>query len=338
MKEFTCGCHASIAFHFRFSNMSLERSKAPKLTLTVESEDVTEKERTPAEEAFCESFLIQSKSAVGNMYASNVYHSQKHAKEVKDLERQRYFQMSQMTTHQKEMLRKMNQLQDRQEQIMSDKRKHHLNATPRGRLRPSSTSAISDCERKGPRARARSGSLTKLPGQSLLSASLPSSLLSKSCENLSSLDGAKRPAVLPAIPTYQRSKSCNDDDEDDDRDSAFITRLPPSPPAHPKLGPKQCSPERRRGSLNVEIERNLNLDLRKPIGKTEDSSKGTRTKWIPKPQSRNLPPLWVSGHDFSSDVTFRSHSSTRRVVREKIIAKFLGIRVAFLVHRRGQCV
>lgn len=282
--------------------------KTPKVTVT--AEDVTEKERSPAEEAFCESFLIQSKSAVENMYASNIYHSQKHAKELKDLERQRYFKMSQMTTKQKEMVKKMNQLQDRQEQIVTEKRQQHLKVASKGRIRPQSTSAISDGERKFPRQRMRSGSLTFLlpldmsltkqqfsrstqdlrSDPSLLSCSLPANILSKSSEDLASLGIPKNIMILPAIPKCQRSKSC----DDENTDSTFITKMPASPPTHPRSKPNYLStfnPERRRGSLGAELDRKLDLERRRVTEKFGNGAQSTQTRWIPKPQSRNLPPL-----------------------------------------------
>ncbi|EDO43176.1 predicted protein, partial [Nematostella vectensis] len=69
-------------------------SQTPALKVTLEAgqgrkgskDDVTDRDRSPVEDAFYESFLLQSRSDVESLYASNIYWSQKHAKEVKDLD------------------------------------------------------------------------------------------------------------------------------------------------------------------------------------------------------------------------------------------------------------
>lgn len=298
--------------------------QTPKVTVTDESEDVTEKERSPAENAFYESFLIQSRSAIENLYASNIYHSQRHAKEVKDLERQKQYSMSQMSTKQKEMVKKMEQLQEKQEKILEEKRKQyvkHLSTKAEHRMRPHSTSSLSDrkSDRKSPlKHRPRSGSMPYLEPldpnlidrslskstenlcseSSLLSASPPSNaLLSRSCEDLSTLGKKNGKIILPALAKPPRTTSI--EDSSDDSDSTFITRMSSSPPTKAKvnlkLAPSGFKPEHRRGSLDPSVVRELDRRRGVTTDSPPTSPRSTHTKWVPKSyglsQGRGLPPV-----------------------------------------------
>ena len=299
--------------------MSIE-PQTPTVTVTDESEDVTEKERSPAENAFYESFLIQSRSAIETLYASNIYHSQKHAKQVKDLERQKQYSVSQMNNNQKEMVKKMAQLQEKQEQIMEEKRKQRLKVLSTNgdhRIRPHSTSSLADRDSRLLKHRQRSGSMPFLEpidpsilkqslsksseniysDSSRLDASLPSSVLSRSCEDLSTLGKKSCKVILPALPTSLRAMSVEDSSEDSD--STFITRMSASPPTKPKLNlnlvPSGFKAEHRRGSLDPSLIKEL--DRRRGV-KTDSpptNPKSTHTKWIPKSygssQARGLPPV-----------------------------------------------
>ena len=298
--------------------------QTPTVTVTDELEDVTEKDRSPAENAFYESFLLQSRSAIESLYASNIYHSQKHAKQVRDLERQKQYSMFEMSNKQKEMLKKMAQLQGKQEQIMEDKRKQRLNllsARNDQRIRPHSTPSPAN-RMLSPmvRNRPRSGSMPYLepldPGflsnslakssenlsrdsTSLLSANLSPSPMSRSCEDLTSI-GKKNKVVLPAL-LIEKSPSTIED-LSADSDSTFITRMPSSSSTKPKvnfhLTMSNFKPERRRGSLDPCLAREL--DKRHGAGESavdspQTSPRSTQTKWIPKsfclPQGRSLPPI-----------------------------------------------
>lgn len=294
----------------------------PTVTVTDESEDVTEKERSPAENAFYESFLIQSRSAIENLYASNIYHSQRHAKEVKDLERQKQYSMSQMTNRQKEMVKKMAQLQEKQEQIMLEKRKQRLQLQAEStkgdhRIRPHSTSSLNDRKtgKTQLKRRPRSGSMPYLEpldrGRSLskssenlssesshLSVSPPSNmLLSRSCEDLSTLGKKHGKVILPSLSTPLRPKSIKD--SSDDPDSTFVTQMTSSPPTKPKvnlnLAPSSFKPEHRRGSLDPSIIREMDKRRGVVTDSPPSSPKSTQTKWVPKsygmPLGRGLPPV-----------------------------------------------
>ncbi|XP_068712379.1 uncharacterized protein [Montipora capricornis] len=291
--------------------------QTPKVAVTDESEDVTQKERSPAENAFYESFLIQSRSAIENLYASNIYHSQRHAKQVKDLERQKQYSMLQMNNNQKEMVKKMVHLKEKQGQIMAEKRKQFLKASitkSDGRIRPRSTSSVPDYDLRMLRHRHRSGSLPlleptdsahtsqNLSGSSQnietdsnsLRATLSRGLLSRSCEALSTLDKKNDRVVFPALSTSPRSLA---KEPLEDTDFPFITRIEASPTNQPKLNLRlplsSHQLEHRRRSLDPSVIRNL--DSRRGV-KTQtlgSATKSTHTKWIPKScrssQSGRLP-------------------------------------------------
>ncbi|XP_001635239.2 uncharacterized protein LOC5515110 [Nematostella vectensis] len=173
-------------------------SQTPALKVTLEAgqgrkgskDDVTDRDRSPVEDAFYESFLLQSRSDVESLYASNIYWSQKHAKEVKDLDRQKMVSLTSMTKGQKDMLKKMNLLQQKQEQIQEEKRRKLVAGKANGRrTRPLSTSAMPNDHRRAEENRLRSGSM---PFLDPLDLSMASRNLSKSTENLSASPGRLR--------------------------------------------------------------------------------------------------------------------------------------------------
>ncbi|XP_031559529.1 uncharacterized protein LOC116295755 [Actinia tenebrosa] len=283
-------------------------------------EDVTERERSPIEHAFYESFLLQSRSAIENLYASNIYWSQKHAKEVKDLNRQKMVALTSMTKEQKEMAKRMQKLQEKQDQILDEKMKQYMDAKVKrgGRIRPHSTSAMPNQMRNRPtpqrpksaflnpldQSLSRSSQLSKssqnLSDLSRLSVNQNDSIsLSKSCEDLSRLDstcGKKNKVILPAIKPKSNSSS-NENLSDDDDDSAFITKMPGEQKVKQNLlsAPVGFNPERRRGSLPSaeELDRQIDLERRRDTSENEPRSP-TQTKWVPKtfmPQGRALPPI-----------------------------------------------
>ena len=69
--------------------------------------DVTEHERTPAEEFFYESYLLKKHSDVGNLYASNVYQGQCFQKTLKHLNRERSVQAAEIDREMKKVQKKM---------------------------------------------------------------------------------------------------------------------------------------------------------------------------------------------------------------------------------------
>lgn len=288
-------------------------------------DDVTERDRSPVEHAFYESFLLQSRSDIENLYASNIYWSQKHTKEVKDLNRQKMVKLSSMTKEQKEMVKRMQKLQEKQDQLLEVKMKQYLAAKESGgrRTRPQSTSALPNSFRQTlhrpepPRPRSGTSSLLNpnsnldLARGSRLSKSSQnlsqlSSLevnhdtlksMSRSCENLSTLDLDNKQSntlVLPAISKQSRSKSSENLSEDD---TFFITKFNQSSSRnvdnHGLVVPAGFSPERRRGSLPNpadELDRLLELE-RHRNAENGPVAQLTQAKWVPKNAGRSLPPL-----------------------------------------------
>lgn len=287
----------------------------------VSQEDITEHQRSPIEHAFYESFLLQSRSAIENLYASNIYWSQKHAKEVKDLNRQKMVALTSMTKEQKEMVKRMQKLQEKQDQILDGKMKQYMDAKVKrgGRIRPHSTSAVPNEVRNRPTPpRPKSAFLNPLDQSLSRSSHLSKSsqnindlsrlsvnqngarALSRSCEDLSRLDstcGKKMSSkvVLPDIKP--KSISSSNENLSDDDDSAFITKIPGEQKGKHNLlsAPVGFNPERRRGSLPnaAELDRQIDLERRRDTIENEPATQ-TQTKWVPKtfmPQGRALPPI-----------------------------------------------
>lgn len=285
--------------------------------------DVTERDRSPVEDAFCESFLLQSRSDIESLYASNIYWSQKHAKEVKDLNRQKMVVLSSMSKEQKEMVKRMQKLQEKQEQLVEVKMKQFLatKVNRSRRIRPHSTSAVPNDLRLRPEPpRPRSGSSSLLDPLGNKSDLVRASRLSKSsqnlnqlsplemskedlkslslsCENLSTLDSSFKQTnklVLPAITPRSRSKSSGNLSEDD---SFFITKIDQSTSNtevdHKLIVPAEFSPERRRGSLPNpahEVDRMLGLERQSSVD-NEPVKQFTNAKWVPKTVSKSLPSI-----------------------------------------------
>lgn len=292
--------------------------QTPTVTVTDQSEDVTEKERSPVENAFYESFLIQSRSAIETLYASNIYHSQKHAKQVKDLERQKHYRMSQVNNSQKEMVKRMVQLQEKQGQIMEEKRKQCLKvlSAKDQRIWPHSTSSLADRDSRLLKHRPRFGSMPFLEpiNRSLvnrnlsksseniysdllvLNPSFSTSMLSQSCEDLSDLGKKRGKVILPVLqPKPPRTRLVEGSPYDSD--STFVTRVSASPPTKPKLNVTSHSFKlyQRRGSLDPTVIRELDKRRGMKTDSPPSNPKSIYTKWVPKSysfsQGKGLPPV-----------------------------------------------
>lgn len=77
--------------------------------------ELDSEERSPVEESFYESYIIKSRTAVDNLYASNVLSCQKHVKEMSDLARQRKVKLSALEREQKKLLKRIENLKEKQE-------------------------------------------------------------------------------------------------------------------------------------------------------------------------------------------------------------------------------
>ncbi len=86
-------------------------------------EDVTSHKRSPAEESFYESFLLQKESTIGNLYASNLYQMQCYSKTVKHIDKQRNVHAAEMNREMKKIQKKMDSFKDKshKKQFASEK-------------------------------------------------------------------------------------------------------------------------------------------------------------------------------------------------------------------------
>lgn len=92
-------------------NESIENWDESEITLR----ELVGEERSPVEESFYESYIIQSRTAVENLYASNVLSCQKHVKVMGDLARQRKVKLLSLEREQKKLLKRMENLKAKQE-------------------------------------------------------------------------------------------------------------------------------------------------------------------------------------------------------------------------------
>ena len=107
----------------RSSNSSPETSArdlaSPTQDFASTAQNLASPARSPVEESFYESHIIQSRTAIENLYASNVLSCQKHTKEVKDLARQRKVKLLSFEREQRKFVKKMEELKLKQEAISS---------------------------------------------------------------------------------------------------------------------------------------------------------------------------------------------------------------------------
>ena len=165
-------------------------------------------ERTPVEESFYESYIIQSRTAVDNLYASNVLSCQKHMKEMSDLARQRKVKLSSLEREQKKLLHRMENLKEKQETNLQKR-----TITNDSRSKSAKGKQTAD---KSNRIHSRRGSLPPLTSntdsknqtskivKSSDHLSIPANILTKSCNDLTSAGNKDSPSqattlILPAI-------------------------------------------------------------------------------------------------------------------------------------------
>ena len=72
--------------------------------------DVTDHERTPAEESLYESYLLRKNSNIGNLYSSNVYEGQCFEKTIKQLNKDKRMQVAEIDREMRILEKRMNQL------------------------------------------------------------------------------------------------------------------------------------------------------------------------------------------------------------------------------------
>eukprot|EP00112_Aurelia_sp_Birch-Aquarium-sp1_P014915 Seg3257.3 transcript_id=Seg3257.3/GoldUCD/mRNA.D3Y31 product="hypothetical protein" protein_id=Seg3257.3/GoldUCD/D3Y31 len=75
--------------------------------------NVLNHKRTPAEESYYESYLLQKNSDVGNLYASNIYEGQCFQKTIKHINRERTVQAAEMGREMKKVQKKIDDLKQK---------------------------------------------------------------------------------------------------------------------------------------------------------------------------------------------------------------------------------
>lgn len=155
------------------------------------AKDATSHKRSPAEESFYESFLLQRQSNVGNLYASNVYEVQSFDKTLKHIKRQQSVHSAEMDREIKKLQKRMNALKPRTQKVhyLKQKSQSDKGMSPRSSL---SASPDSSSPLLLPRIVLKSGSplvggMTRSFSE-LSAKPLSPHYLSKSCNNL---DGIK---------------------------------------------------------------------------------------------------------------------------------------------------
>jgi hypothetical protein len=171
-------------------------------------QELVGEERSPVEESFYESYIIQSRTAVDNLYASNVLSCQKHMKVMGDLARQRKVKLSSLEREQKKLLKRMENLKEKQEIHLQKRSKTNDSKSKSAKVEQTETAD------KFNRTNRRRGSLpplitdTKDHTPKMVKSSdrlsVPGNILSKSCNDLTPLYNRDSPSqestlVLPAI-------------------------------------------------------------------------------------------------------------------------------------------
>ena len=192
-------------FIFRILKKKLDSQKMSKdsLRLNASSNDVTARDRSPVEQSFYESFLLQKQSNVDSLYAANVYHGKTYFSTVRNLKKERQFQLTEMNREIKKTEKKMADLKIEARKANSLRRKEYRPGTPANASRTvlKKFRSVDDKELRCltlpplvsvEDVRNRSSSFKEVPTSSTLQARdrlYPSNLtsynLSKSCDNLS---------------------------------------------------------------------------------------------------------------------------------------------------------
>ena len=248
--------------------------------------------RSPVEESFYESYLIQSRTAVDNLYASNVLSCQKHVKEVRDLARQRKVKLSFLEREERKLIKSMEALKLKQEAVKLTKPPHN---TPSELNRKDMR--ITDKGREITRKERKFGSLPSLTtssemedtenvgggskeAQSSVRFGLTESILSLSCNDLRSIprDQSTNPDtsfVLPTIPNGVRPA----------RSLENLSLLEPHFPTHIFLQvPNDPHANRRLSSRKYKTARSQGTRPR-PLNWNKSqfvSDISTKVKWVPR--------------------------------------------------------
>ena len=237
-------------------------------------QELAGEERSPVDESFYESYIIQSRTAVDNLYASNVLSCQKHVKVMGDLARQRRVKLSALEREQKKLVKRMENLKETQE-IHSQKRwKKNESRSKRAQEQTTDTFKVIDQRsRSFPKlitaAKDQTLKMTKTSNRLL---GVPGHTLSKSCNDLTSLynrnpSSEESTLVLPAIKPSRSHENLSE--------TPFITDISPKVHKHPTTIPRPVSrehllPIESRDSKSSWDEKNFKDQI------------STKVKWVPR--------------------------------------------------------
>ena len=84
---------------------------------TTSSTKLFNERRSPVEDSLCECYIIQSRTAVENLYAANVLSCQKHEKVMQEISRQKMEKLSTLTREQNKLMKRMDDLKKRQKKL-----------------------------------------------------------------------------------------------------------------------------------------------------------------------------------------------------------------------------
>ena len=282
----------------RSSNSSPETSArdlaSPTQDFASTAQNLASPARSPVEESFYESHIIQSRTAIENLYASNVLSCQKHTKEVKDLARQRKVKLLSFEREQRKFVKKMEELKLKQEAISSPQYSSPFDSGKAQEAAVKVTTRIehigiidsTGAQKKTETVSTVRRSLPPLTDTNaagdqskqvkrLVRQGLPKGTSSKSCTELRSLgrkDNSRRSQSYVLLPAIRNGQIKSSHSSENVPDSPFVTHLSlkvPSDP-HGTLVSREC-----QNAISMRNEPNWKE-------KELKSDVSTKVKWVPR--------------------------------------------------------
>ena len=203
--------------------------------------NVLNHKRTPAEESYYESYLLQKNSDVGNLYASNIYEGQCFQQTIKHINRERTVQAAEMGREMKKLQKKIDDLKQKSKKIrLTRQKKYSVDRMDRVGFRTERQESSSltlpfldaRCQKHGSASRPFSRALSDLS-----MTSVENEPLCQSSRSLDCLLGPTTPSLqIDCVNNDDNDDYDNDDDDDDDDvfgvneqettgPTVFVTRL-----------------------------------------------------------------------------------------------------------------
>ena len=184
--------------------------------------NVLNHKRTPAEESYYESYLLQKNSDVGNLYASNIYEGQCFQQTIKHINRERTVQAAEMGREMKKLQKKIDDLKQKSKKVRLTRQKKYsverMDSVGFRTARQEGSSLTlpfldARCQKHGSSSRPFSRALSDMSMTSVDNEPLRQSSRSLDC------------LLEPTTPSLQIdcNNDANDyyDDDDDDDDDVF---------------------------------------------------------------------------------------------------------------------